>query len=387
MRVPLPAPSAESAPQDGRVFFPNLDGLRFLAFLLVYLQHGFGLGGAAGAGVAFFFVLSGFLITYLLILETDRKGRVDVMAFYARRALRIWPLYYCVVVFAFIVYPALRALAGLGEGHNGGALLYVLFLGNFDVLRTSGLAGAGSTNVLWSVSVEEQFYLFWPLLFRFLPSHRLVTVFPTIITASFVFRYLHADDGLTLYFHSFSVISDMAIGGLCAHAWVRSSATRAIVRELPKWVILAAYLLGITFVLTTTLWGPYSRIAAAGFFAFVVLEQNFCRNSAFKMSRSSLLSEWGQYTYGLYMVHVIVLTVQEKGWLLLGFSPTDPVYGWVHPPLGLAMSLVVAKLSFLYLESPFLRLKARLARIQSNRAPIGPGPNRHKDPPQALESK
>lgn len=362
-------PGATAQQESARVFFPNLDGLRFIAFFLVYLQHGFGVGNAAGAGVAFFFVLSGFLITYLLLLEVDREGRVDVIAFYIRRALRIWPLYFCVIAFAFVVYPALKSLAGVPGGiQNGGPLLYVLFLANFDVLRVSGLEGAGSTNVLWSVSVEEQFYLVWPLLFRFLPTRYLGAIFPTIIAASFLFRYTHSEDGAILYFHSFSVISDMAIGGLSAYLWIRSSGARAYVRETPRWVILIVYFLGVGFVLTTPLWGPFTRIAAAGFFAFVVLEQNFCRYSLLKMSRSSWLSEWGQYTYGLYMIHVIVLTVQEKGSLLLGLSPANPVYGWIHPPLGLAISLVVAKLSFRYLESPFLKLKGRFARIPSNRA-------------------
>src|SRR6476660_5257777 len=106
--------------KEAKVFFPNLDGLRFFAFFLVYLQHAFGdllaeigqpgfwlgrlqtnVSGAGGIGVSFFFVLSGFLITYLILREIQLYGFLDVRAFYIRRSLRIWPLYYAVIIFGF----------------------------------------------------------------------------------------------------------------------------------------------------------------------------------------------------------------------------------------------------------------------------------------------
>ena len=102
-----------------KVFFPNLDAIRFIAFFLVFFYHGFGeafklfsihINNLGSIGVSIFFVLSGFLITYLILTEIALKGRMNVVAFYIRRALRIWPLYYAVVIGVFIIYPFLQPL-------------------------------------------------------------------------------------------------------------------------------------------------------------------------------------------------------------------------------------------------------------------------------------
>jgi len=158
---------------------PNLDDLRFFAFFLVYLQHGFGAAlrideNQKGAlrlvrnavfvsgwvGVSFFFVLSGFLITYLILYEIKLKGNLNVLAFYTRRVLRIWPLYYLVILFDFVGYPLLKSLFGFSSHIEAGNLLYYLsFLGNFDVIRLvhGDVHGPMSSNITWSVAIEEQF--------------------------------------------------------------------------------------------------------------------------------------------------------------------------------------------------------------------------------------
>ncbi len=357
-------------PEAERVFFSNLDGLRFLAFFLVYLQHGFGVAYAAGAGVAFFFVLSGFLITYLILAEVDKRGSFDIWAFYIRRALRIWPLYFAVMAFAFLVYPMLKTAAGYsGYAQNGGPLLYLLFLGNFDVLRLPVGEGAGFTNVTWSVSIEEQFYLLWALLFRLVPPKRFLGIFLSVILISFGFRLLHANDDQTLYFHSLSVVSDMAIGGLAAYLWRQKAQLRSSFSAMPRSYILTIYAAGLLFFWAVSPWGPYARLVVAIFFALVVLEQNFCLHSPFKMSAAPLLSELGRYTYGLYMLHLIVLLALEKGLILLRIDAGSMPWRWFLPPLGLLLSIGVARISFLYFESPFLRVKDRFSRM-------APAPNR-----------
>lgn len=183
--------STENGESSGRqrIFFPNLDGLRFLAFLAVYLQHGLGdaLGSSAGrsallttlytgifssgwAGVSFFFVLSGFLITYLILAEVEWSGKLNVPAFYMRRVLRIWPLYYAVLLFGFWLYPTLKSAIGMSSYiETGNPLNYLLFLSNFDVLSLGKGQGAMSINITWSVAIKEQFYIVWPLLFSSCP--------------------------------------------------------------------------------------------------------------------------------------------------------------------------------------------------------------------------
>ncbi|HET9503954.1 MAG TPA: acyltransferase family protein [Hymenobacter sp.] len=130
MSIASPA-LAPAAPRAPRVFFPNLDGLRFLAFFAVFLFHSlytpdagiaasslyqvpYQLTRVGDLGVNFFFVLSGFLITYLLLSEKQLMGRVAIGAFYMRRILRIWPLYFVVVFIGFVV-KARFGLHGLQE--------------------------------------------------------------------------------------------------------------------------------------------------------------------------------------------------------------------------------------------------------------------------------
>lgn len=129
--------------------------------------------GNGGQWVSIFFVLSGFLITYLLIDEYELNQKISIKNFYIRRALRIWPLYYLVVVFTFLIYPFLKSLVGMNHTLESSVFYHLTFLSNFDVINVTKYhlgSDAISQNVTWSVSVEEQFYLFWPMIFVFLPK-------------------------------------------------------------------------------------------------------------------------------------------------------------------------------------------------------------------------
>jgi len=155
------------------MYFKNLDGFRSVAALAVVFQHTMnGLGDFypgpldviinkltkyGELGVQFFFVLSGFLITYLLQTEKARLGRIDLPKFYLRRVLRIWPLFFSVLIIAIVILPF------LGAKSVDNWWLYPSFLSNFDRLIDS--SSNAMANITWSVSIEEQFYLFWPLLF------------------------------------------------------------------------------------------------------------------------------------------------------------------------------------------------------------------------------
>ncbi|MCX6297258.1 MAG: acyltransferase, partial [Bacteroidetes bacterium] len=138
---------------NSKIYFPNLDGLRFAAFLMVYLQHGFfnsikalDINGTfyeklisvlcnGGIGVSIFFVLSGFLITYLILVESDLNGKLNVGYFYIRRTLRIWPLYFAVIIFVFLLYPYFKGLYGIAENTCNIPGYYFFFLSNFDVIN------------------------------------------------------------------------------------------------------------------------------------------------------------------------------------------------------------------------------------------------------------
>jgi len=364
-----------------KTFFPNLDGLRFIAFFLVFWQHiSAGLFQAlrndgilddsharffvtGGLGVSFFFVLSGFLITYLLLQEKLENGKISLRGFYARRILRIFPLYYLVVVFGFVLYPGCRVLFGLPTMDIGNSLLYATFLGNFDMIAAADRPGF--IGVLWSLSIEEQFYLVWAVLVAFVPRGLLKYMFLVIVAVSTVFRFQHAGDDKVLYFHTLSVMSDLAVGaGMAFLAW-RYSWFKIRFEGLNRFSILGIYFAGFTliwfypslFQIDQMAW--LQRLLFAVFFAFVIAEQNYAINSLVKLGNFKLISKLGILTYGLYLLHMIALFFVET---LLGrisrfFSDyTNFVFLGIA---GMAGSILLAYLSFEYFETRFLRLKKR----------------------------
>lgn len=372
--------------KESKLFFPNLDGLRFLAFFLVYLQHGFGdtiagagqsgfwfarlqrsISGAGGIGVSFFFVLSGFLITYLILAEIRLKGRLDVLAFYVRRSLRIWPLYFAVIIFGFFVYPALRSALGHASHDEPGQLpYYALFLGNFDLIRSAG-QGAMYTTVTWSVAIEEQYYLVWPLVFFFTPSRLYKFLFPSIVALSALFRFWNIGDPLLLYFHTLSVISDMAVGGAAAFLCFSFPIFVKFFVGMRREAIAGIYVLGCAIIVFSDYFFvskpllAIERIVFSLVFAFIILEQNYGRRSLFKMSSFTTISTLGKYTYGLYLLHPIALLICSP---LLKLTP-GPSLKIIVGILGLFLSIGLSYASYHLLERPFLKQKAKFAYVKS----------------------
>jgi peptidoglycan/LPS O-acetylase OafA/YrhL len=367
-----------------KIFFPNLDGLRFIAFFAVFVHHSLivncfstnpagevskfvmaqKLNGALGVNL--FFVLSGFLITYLLINEKTLFKNVQVPRFYMRRILRIWPLYFMMVLAGFIIFPLIKKMLGdiPDETHTAG--WYMLFVSNFEMIR-KGFADSSILNVLWSVGVEEQFYIIWPLVLSLIPTRHLVKAFAALLLCTLVFRAMHAAETEVIYYHTVAVFGDMVIGGLLAWlAFYHSGFIKGLAAMSRKMIALV-YAAGILIILfnykifTTPGLRVAERFVYALFFAFVIAEQNYATHSIFKISGNRFLSKWGNYTYGLYCLHTIGLlathVVSEKilksnnPWLIMGADFT----------LGLGISMGMAYLSYRFFESPFLKLKNKYA--------------------------
>lgn len=371
---------------QSKIFFPNLDGLRFIAFFTVFIHHTLNvqcfssdpqsglyqfvfaqkLNGALGVNL--FFVLSGFLITYLLLNEKQQQQRVNVPHFYMRRILRIWPLYFLVVLIGFVLFPLAKSFFGEVSTETHSPAWYMIFASNFEAIR-KGSADSSLLNVLWSVGVEEQFYLIWPVIMAFTPIRHLPKVLALLLVGTLVFRSLHATDWILLYHHTFAVFGDMVIGGMVA--WLAMYRPSFIQRlaNMPRAAIVSIYAVGLLiiifnykiFTLSPVLL-VLERYIYALFFAFIIAEQNYANHSPFKMSSSKWLSKWGNYTYGLYCLHSLALLIthhflSEKilklhnPWLTMGIDAT----------LGLGLSLAMAWVSYHYFESPFLKLKNKFA--------------------------
>ncbi|MGI4873441.1 MAG: acyltransferase family protein [Janthinobacterium lividum] len=382
------SPASIAAPPARRIYFPNLDGLRFLAFFAVFLFHSFyttdpvilhnstyqwarALTRSGDLGVNFFFVLSGFLITYLLLSERELTGRIAIGAFYVRRILRIWPLYFVIVFLGFIVLPVARTYFGQHELHETAKPGYfLLFLANFNNLYYG--CQTPTLTVLWSVCVEEQFYLVWPLLIATVPNRYLGWLFGSLLVGNLLFRAGHQTEYMLLNWHTFSVIGDMALGGLVAWLCFRNEKLTTAIAALPRWAIGLGYLLGIALLtgraelLRLPGYIVFDRLVLAIFFAFVLLEQNYARQSFVKMAQLRWLSYWGNYTYGLYCLHFMALLAAYQLLHRLGLNTTVAGVLFGDNALGLALAMLVSWLSFTYYEKPFLKLKNRFAFIKTH---------------------
>lgn len=374
-------------------YFENLDGLRFIAFLSVFIAHCFlfsqyKIASPVGnkivghfflngdLGVNFFFVLSGFLITYLLISEKEKSGTLAIKKFYMRRILRIWPVYFLVIGLGFFFIPfifqyiPLRDLLFSVEVPLSKLPWYLAFIVNFDVV----LNGINYLTIvgLWSVSVEEQFYLIWPILNRFTSKYSLLGALCLLMILSYYYRLTYYFDATKIRYSSFSVVNDLAVGGIIAWLVIYSEKFLKFFRELKKYLILSIYSL---FFICIPLRG-FSHYFSEGvdqillsfepflfslFFAFIILEQNFSLNSFYKLSNFKQLNKLGKISYGLYCYHMIcILIIAFLFKITFGEHIQNSLLLFILQfLLTLALTVLISKLSFRFLESRLLKLKEK----------------------------
>ena len=358
----------------GPIYFKDLDALRAIAFLAIFLHHGFFtfepsvaaspaflavdvVTKPAWLGVPFFFSLSGFLITYLLLSEQQLHGKINVGKFYVRRILRIWPLYYAVVLFGFLIFPLLRGLV-LHDPYVENATLwkYLVFLGNFDIIENGLPYGAG-LGVTWSLSVEEQFYLIWPVLFILVPASFRIGFAVLLFALS---HFLMQAWDLS-YTHTLGSMSDLAMGALLAFLSFSRKPLFNTLTELPGVVISGIYLLGIAHLYSWTLYEIGNRVFVSLFMVFVLFDQCFCKNSPLKLRKFPLLGYWGRLTYGLYLLHTIGNFIVSNALKPFREQIGQPILAdmVIQPVASLLLTMGMAYLSFRYFEKPFLDLKSK----------------------------
>ncbi|MEP7264940.1 MAG: acyltransferase [Bacteroidota bacterium] len=376
-----------------KVYFPNLDGLRFIAATMVFLQHGFSrfavatgiqtdwitrvvkTFGSGGLGVSVFFVLSGFLITYLLLEEKKITGKISLKNFYIRRVLRIWPLYFFVVVFGFIIYPGLKHLIGMETHLCSRAAYYWTFLSNFDEIyihHNCYGSGAQMQSITWSVSIEEQFYLIWPLLFIVVNPRFYKYIFISIITLSIAFRLFNYDDDPVLYFHTFSVLVDLACGGLAAWAMLNTTRLRNWLESLTVVKSSLIYIIGFAGLMY---WDKFEvnpfchalvRIYFASYFVFIILHQNYAPDSFLKLSHNRIFTSMGKYTYGMYLLHPLAILLMD---IILRLAKVQRDTLFSEGLFGISafiITIIISLSSYHLFEKRFLRLKSRFSIIRTD---------------------
>jgi len=318
---------------------PELDVLRFGAFLLVFVHHALphsgwmlaGIARAGALGVDLFFTLSAYLITELLLHERRSRGAIDIRAFYIRRILRIWPLYYFALL---ILVPAMSILPGEHMPWTYFAA-FAMFGGNWACAAWG--YPASSFALLWSVSIEEQFYLTWPWLVRLGEIHLRLIAYGMLAIASMtrfvlLIRDVHHPG---IWCNTLARLDPIAGGALLA------CFLNGTLPEHTRRTRMLCIGFGATLLIGAGA-GGYNQgwpvlvtypLAAAASVAIIFGTLG---------SRVRAGAYLGKISYGLYVFHAAVIRVIPS------------------PILALPLTIAAAALSYRYLESPFLRLKEEL---------------------------
>lgn len=310
-------------------------------------------------GVNFFFVLSGFLITYLILDEKKRNGIFHWGKFMLRRFLRIWPLYFIIGILGFFLFPLL--FSQYSTSHN--ALNYFTFLANFDEINNGGSDNVNFLTSPWSVAVEEQFYLFWGFLFFLLFSIGKKWFLPAVLIlmgVSFYFRTINWENEIYLHYHTLAVFQDILTGSLIAWFLFHQPQAFNTITSLKKWKVISIYLLGFCVILLKNkiFSGQLviaERLVLSLFFGYIILDQTLGKNAVVKLGKYGIFNYLGKISYGLYMYHLVVFYLFNLLWQKSNLSAafTFPVYFIA----GVISSILVASISYKFIEKFFLKLK------------------------------
>ena len=358
----------------GVVYYKGLNGIRAIAALGVLFSHiglalkeltgenKFWLYDVGGYGVTIFFALSGFLITSLLIIEKEQTGTISIKQFYVRRILRIWPIYYL-----YILLVVICGYLFLNAYYFEPKFLYYLFFaanvpyfGHFDTLR-----GLGH---LWSIGVEEQFYLFWPWLFVFSKNIKKTIV----VTVSFlvfirVVAYLILKIGPSGSFNFYAVLHTTrfdcmgigALGALILH-YKKERLLKLLTSTFMQWTTI--------FVFIAIIFGKFrfslllEQLAAAVIGLSLILSNVTLAKPLLDLE-NRFCNYIGRISYGIYVYHILIILLCRKLLEKLGV-PLVPscILLVVCVPI---ITIFIANLSYKYFEAPFLKLKRHFTKVNT----------------------
>jgi peptidoglycan/LPS O-acetylase OafA/YrhL len=367
-----------------KIWFPNLNGLRVIAAAMVFYAHieqfkrVLGHPSAPVAyphpelgrlGVVLFFVLSGFLITYLLLQEKNSTKTISISKFYWRRILRIWPLYYLIVLASLFIFPHFSGLyvpdwtETVGDGFWTKTFLFIFFSPHLAMILFPPVAFASQT---WSIGVEEQFYLIWPILMkwtRFIPG-MLAGVMGLYHLIWFGLYYLDQVVCPGRVIHILSIfwglcsVDCMAIGGWGAY-FLFFRKTRILNFLFSRTIQVILY--GLIFLMIGT--GFSMRFFTFQLFAvlFMCIIVNLAGNP-----RSLLTLEFrglnylGQISYGIYMYHALAIVIVLQGAIYCSLTRNAFIY-----PVATLLLIAIAAFSYHFFEKPFIRKKVRYSLVIS----------------------
>lgn len=384
-------PEAPRRTKSDRIYFEHMDVIRFLAAFMIVILHAYeawcgwygelGIlsndtyttlsdGGVfvdrfirnMGIGVDVFFLLSGFLITYILLEERKKFGKIAIGKFMMRRTLRIWPLYYFLIAISpFLV----DWVASPNPPHY---LANALFVGNFETIISETWSFPFAH--FWSICVEEHFYLVWPFIIAFIPTKRMLPTFVGLILLSVLFR-VHAASTMdtpwhTIYLHSLSRMDVLIIGAIGAFFYSK----KRFEFHLPKYlritlllVLIFAFCLESRVMWNSIFLAGFKKFFYTGIIAVLLLDYNLNPNFKHLLPRGSFIHYLGKVSYGIYMYSnmLLLIIIKKIMW------PLEIKNAWVFFGICIVLSLLIPIISYELFEKHILKLNKRFRVIETKR--------------------
>jgi peptidoglycan/LPS O-acetylase OafA/YrhL len=376
---------------ENRIYFGYLDIIRFVAAISVVFAHGFEAWSDyyvkfrespefyeelfssnfkyiakffsnLGIGVEIFFFISGFLITYILLVEKKNNPNISIPKFFIRRSLRIWPLYFLLLAFGpFLTYwtdqPSIEYPP------------HIFFYSNFYFIQIEKWPYPFAH--FWSIALEEQFYLFWPFIIYLTKINNLKYVFILLLIISLGFRYwvfITIPSTWNLYLNTLSRMDTLIIGGYIALLYYK----KQFILNLPNYVlwILSAILivsLSIDFYASWTtvisaLFKKYYYLALYGTIIISIITKPVSEKRKNSISYK-FFSYLGKISYGIYMFHNILIIIVIKKILI-----NNQIYSWtIFWITYILMTLILAYISFEFYEKKFLKLKEKFSIVKTRK--------------------
>lgn len=373
-----------SSNRNHKLYFPNLNGLRFIAAFFVIINHTEQLKlyyklnhgpisefakMIGKLGVMLFFVLSGFLITYLLISEEKLTGKIHTKKFYIRRFLRILPLYFLLIVIVFFAIPYIEVFNiphlknPLDTDFSSILILHILLIPN---LATAIYGFIPYIAQAWSIGTEEQSYFIWPIVLQKFKKHRL-KLMVGIVFFHFVIRVLLSErlqlpvpnKTTILKFWVHFNIDSIAIGSIFALLLFKRHKILNYILNINFFYIVATITVVLLFAAVRIPFFHYPFYSIL----FGVIIINLAENKKLKnLLEGKIISYLGKISYGIYMYHFMVLIPVLLLVSKLNVDNNIIIYGLIT-----SITIAISSFSYHYFESFFLKKKTKYSFIESGK--------------------
>ena len=375
---------------SGKIHFHSFDAFRFFAFLKVFIFHApliiVGQSGTfmtwysdhirhgGGIGVAFFFVLSGFLITYILTHEKIQFGKINLKKFFFRRAFRIWPLFYLIVIIALIIPPDFASRIGFHmfwSGYDPDWRFSLTFLENYKSIIMDNGPRTTPLSVFWSLCIEEHFYILWMIVFFFLkrkyiPYYLIGTVLVAILFRAFEYEIYQTEN--VSRNDLFTNLDFFSISGLLGYfVAVNYNKVQQVVLKVPFWVRLFYVLMVIVILLNQKAifnhdsWFLHLFKYTIYAILFTLLLAVFVpQESRLRFSEESIFTKLGKISYGLYVYHLIWIHVVLRLFLDHGIILDNWRTYIIFVACTFSGTVLMSYVSYRYFERPILNLREKI---------------------------